>query len=126
MFSSRTNPVLVEFRDALKGYADKRLALSHYIDYVKGSVYGWTEAERDHAYRVLYRLWLRSAKYIDLEPGKSYWITFRDGSRIKVEVLVDSRGEMDAKNEILDFSMWVGRNGEPVNRENVRWIQEVE
>lgn len=62
---------------------------------------------------------------MDLERGKSYWLTFRDGSRIKVEAWIDSRGDVDAKNDDLDFFRWMGREGEPQNRDDITTIEEV-
>jgi hypothetical protein len=55
--SNPTNPILAEFRGALRNYSDKRLGLKHYIQYVTyGDVYGWSHAHRFHAQKVLTRL----------------------------------------------------------------------
>jgi len=62
---------------------------------------------------------------IDLEVGKDYWLTFTDGSRVKVYVREDSRGDIDAKNETVVFLMWMGAKGKPRNREGIVSIEEV-
>lgn len=52
-----TNVVLLEFRSTLKNYVNKKLCLSHYIEYVTyGDVYGWPLEHRFHAAKVLTRL----------------------------------------------------------------------
>lgn len=60
----------------------------------------------------------------DVEHGNSYWITFTDGSRIRVEVREDSRGDLDAENEMVDFLLWMGRKGDPANRADITSIEE--
>ena len=57
---AQTNPtsvVLLEFRQTLNRYVDKRLCLSHYIEYVTyGEIREWPPSHVDHARRVLTRL----------------------------------------------------------------------
>lgn len=59
--NSPTNPILVEFRRAACNYASAGLephhAVRHYLQYLDGDVYGWSENHKDHARRVLSR-WL--------------------------------------------------------------------
>lgn len=56
----QTNPssaILLEFRSTLKNYTNKRLCLTHYLEYVKyGTVYGWSLDQTLHARKVLSRL----------------------------------------------------------------------
>jgi hypothetical protein len=44
----------------------------------------------------------------DFEGGKQYWLTYSDGSRIRVTAEEDSHGEIDLKNDDLDFFLWSG------------------
>lgn len=53
----------------------------------------------------------------DIEDGKSYWLNFSDGSRIRCVAQIDGRGDIDMVGEVVEnYLLWVGRNGEPVNR----------
>lgn len=53
-----TNPILLEFREVVRDYRDHEfpLAVSHWLRYVDGYTYGWSEAQKSHARRVLTRL----------------------------------------------------------------------
>lgn len=54
-----TNPILAEFRSTRANYIDKRLCITHYLEYVThNDIHEWRGmvAEKDHARRVLTRL----------------------------------------------------------------------
>ena len=40
------------------------------------------------------------------EPGAEYWLTYEDGSRIKVYARESDR-EIDLVNDAIEFVMWV-------------------
>lgn len=44
------------------------------------------------------------------EHGAEYWLTFKDGSKIRVVAHKAGDGEIDLKNEALEFSLWVSWN----------------
>lgn len=62
-----------------------------------------------------------------LEHGKTYWVTFIDGSRIKAEAWADKRGDLDLSNDgAMEWSMWAqDASGKPVNREEIQHIEPV-
>lgn len=60
---------------------------------------------------------------VTLEHEKFYWITFTDGSRVRAQVRIDSSGEIDATNELIDWSRWLGRANDPRNREDIVSIE---
>lgn len=61
---------------------------------------------------------------MDFEPGEIYWLHFSDGSRIKVEATIDSRGDVDLRNDTIDFLLWTGRKGWPANRDHIARVEE--
>lgn len=64
------------------------------------------------------------SKDTTLEEGKVYFLNYTDGSRIKVHVQVDTRGDIDAYNSMIDFFMWTGRKDAPENRDGIESIEE--
>lgn len=60
------------------------------------------------------------------EHDGEYWVNFRDGSRIKVEAWQDGHGDVDIRNDDLDFLLHVTRHdGAPVNRDGIVGVTEV-
>lgn len=51
-----TNPVLLEFREKRRLYSSHRSALLHYVSYLRGRTYVWSQVHEEHALRVLERL----------------------------------------------------------------------
>lgn len=44
----------------------------------------------------------------DFKDDHEYWLTYSDGSRIRVTAREDKHGEVDLINEDLDFFLWSG------------------
>lgn len=63
---------------------------------------------------------------MDFEHGKTYWLTYKDGSRIKVEACAVAPDDVDLKNDLLDFVLCTGGPGDPQNREGIAWVREME
>lgn len=63
-----------------------------------------------------------------LEHGKTYWVTFIDGSRIKAEAWVDKHGDLDLSNDgAMEWGMWAqDASGKPMNREEIHHIEPIE
>lgn len=40
------------------------------------------------------------------EHGAEYWLFFQDGSKVRVSAHKAADGEIDLKNEAIEFSLW--------------------
>jgi hypothetical protein len=44
----------------------------------------------------------------EFKQGEEYWLAFSDGSMVLVAAHIDKHGEVDLRNDLMDFSLWAG------------------
>lgn len=61
----------------------------------------------------------------EFQGKQEYWVTFRDGSRVKVEAYEDGSGNVDILNEDLAVLVNVTSPDGPVNRDFIEGVERI-